>query len=765
MNSKIYLIILLIFNFGFVHSQTSEIDSLKKVVDTISIDSLKIKTLSQIGYMYSYQNADSSIKYFKQAIKLAKDLQIFRSEVLAYINLGYVYIYQGQYSSADSLFDLANNIAINSNFKKGQAESIYSKGIIHDYKGEYTEANEYYLQALEITPSKRDSARYYIVIGNVHIRRAYYILALEAYQTSLKMMQDIRYRYGIATCYLNIGNVYLDQNEFKKALSSYIAGLVIYKKMNNLQSIAVCYNNIGTVLDHSGNYKTAFGYYLKTLEYYTQANDIYGVAHTYSNIATCFAQDGNYDSAFYYFNEAEQLKIDQQDNEGLLIIYNSMGSTYKDMGNYSLAIKYSLKSYEMAKQIESLSRQREAVEVLADAYSLNGDFKNAFIYEKRFKELHDSIYNEENQKKLTQQEVKFEYDSKIKIQRIEQKRLKQLHQAELKRQNVIKTAFIIGFMLLFFLLFFVYRAYLIKRKSNILIREQNNEIEQKNVELEQQKEEIMAQSESIEIANVEITKQKQALELSHKHVTDSINYASRIQNAIFTDDYFFSDFFSDYFIFLKPRDIVSGDFYWLKQTEKHILLAVADCTGHGVPGAFMSVLGISLLNEILRREDIFTAAETLEFLRKNVKLALKQTGNEDEQKDGMDMAFVAIDKNLKSMQYAGANNPLYITRKNELIEYKSTRNPIGIYVKEKPFVNNTIELEKDDQIYLFSDGYIDQFNGENMEKFKVINFKKMITDISDKPMTEQKNIIDRTLIQWQNNFKQVDDILIVGIKI
>lgn len=745
-------------------AQNTEIDSLKFVADTIGVDSLKIKTLTRIANLYSSENNDSSVKYFNKALELAIDFDYNKIASTICLNHGDMVLYSGQYDIADSLFDLAILFAEKNNFKTGKAEAIYLKGLIYDYKGEYTEANEYYFQALEQTPSKRDSARYYIGIGNVYIRRAYYILALEAYQKSLKMMYEVRYRYGIATCYLNIGNVFLDQKDFKKALSSYIRGLVIYEDFGNVNAMAYCYNNIGTVLDHSGNYKAAYPYYLKTLNSYKQVNNLYGIALSYSNIASYFSNEKMYDSAFYYYQKAETIELQLEDKESLLILYRSLGALYKDKGNFSKAIDYSLKSYQMAQEIESLSRQREALEVLSESYALSKDFKNAYFYNVKFKELHDSIYNEDNQKKLTQQEVKFEYDKKIEIQRIEQKRQQQLHDAEMQRQGIIKKAFLSGLILMFLTLFFVFRAFLIKKKANVLISQKNNEIEQQNVELEQQKEEIMAQTESLENANIEISKQKHALEVSYKHVTDSINYASRIQNAIISDEIIFNTFFKEHFILWEPRDIVSGDFYWVKETENHILIAVADCTGHGVPGAFMSVLGVSLLNEVLRRNDIISAADTLEFLRANVKNALKQSGDINEQKDGMDMAFCAIDKSLKTLQYAGANNPLYISRNNKIIEYKPVRNPIGIYVREKQFENHKIDLHNNDQIYLFSDGYADQLN-ENIKKFTTFNLKKLLVEVSDKSMKHQKEILYETIIKWKGNFKQLDDILFVGLKV
>ncbi len=758
-----FFITIAIFN---LFSQQLNIDSLKQSIQKLTSDSDKISNYNRIGFYYRYINSDSALFYFDKSIDLAQKSDFPKFEVNAKINKGFIFLNKGNYKKAEKIFIDAKKISTNNDYAIGIAESIYHQGILNDYKGNYTEALKYYQKALETTISTKDSARYLIVIGNVHIRRAYYILALQSYQRSLKIMKKIRFKRGIATCYLNMGNVYLDQPNYKKALITYMKALVIYNNYNyDNSSIAVCYTNIGAALDNLNKREIAYKYYKKALKNYKFSKDQFGIGHIYANIAEYFVWKKNFDSAFYYFNKSEEIRLKLDDNEGLLRLYNNIGETYQIKGNYEKALEYSLKSLEMAKKIESLSRQREALKVISGSYAAKKDFKNAYKYQKQFKTLHDSIYNKDNRKKLTQQEVKYEYEKKMEIQKIEQKKKEELHKAEMKRQKNIRTAFIIGFMLLLISMFFIYRSYRIKKRANIKILQQNNEIEQKNAELEQQKEEIQTQAESLELANKEINTQKNYLEKAHNQVKDSIIYASKIQDAIITDEKYFADNFVEYFIFWNPRDVVSGDFYWLKTTEKNILIAVADCTGHGVPGAFMSVLGISLLNEIIRRKDLFKASETLEFLRKNIKISLKQDGNEKEQKDGMDMAFCVISKNRKTLQFAGANNPLFIIRDKKLIEYKPVRNPVGVYIKEKPYKNHTISLKKNDQIYMFSDGFVDQFSEKTKEKFKSKPFKELLVSISSKSMEDQKKLIEKTFYNWKGNHKQVDDVLVTGFKI
>jgi len=215
----------------------------------------------------------------------------------------------------------------------------------------------------------------------------------------------------------------------------------------------------------------------------------------------------------------------------------------------------------------------------------------------------------------------------------------------------------------------------------------------------------------------------------------------------------------------KPKDIVSGDFYFFKKINDTIIVVVSDCTGHGVPGAFMSLLGIAFLNEIVTRKEINTANLALEELRVQIKNALHQTGSCNEQKDGMDLAFCAINTKENTLQYSGANNPIFVVKNNELVEFKPVRNPIGIYLKERSFENHVADIAKGDCIYMFTDGICDQFGGEHGRKFRLGTFRKLVLEIHKFPLSEQKQILENSLNKWQMNaYKQTDDITVLGFK-
>lgn len=272
-------------------------------------------------------------------------------------------------------------------------------------------------------------------------------------------------------------------------------------------------------------------------------------------------------------------------------------------------------------------------------------------------------------------------------------------------------------------------------------------------QLTQQKKEIEAKNREIEEKN--------------KDITDSIRYAKRIQQALLYFDPKINDIVPDSFIFFRPKDIVSGDYYWIKHIEraKVVLAVAADCTGHGVPGAFMSMLGVTALNEICNMPDVKQAADVLNKLRKYIIKSLNQTGKEGEQKDGMDLTLVAYHYESNQIQFAGANNPMWLVRNNEIVEYNGDWMPIGIHDRiDTPFTNHVIDIQPEDRVYMFSDGFPDQFGGEKGKKYMYKRFKEFILRIHQLPMPEQKELFEQESVNWRGEIEQIDDQLVIGIK-
>jgi serine phosphatase RsbU (regulator of sigma subunit) len=319
----------------------------------------------------------------------------------------------------------------------------------------------------------------------------------------------------------------------------------------------------------------------------------------------------------------------------------------------------------------------------------------------------------------------------------------------LEKQKMLIGFFIIALFLVSGLGYFIYRGYRIKKQANILL-------EAKNVQISKQRDEIQRQKEIAEAQRDQIAYQK-------KHITDSIEYALRIQTALLPSLELFTDKL-DHFVFYKPRDIVSGDFYWVAEVDSKQVIIAADCTGHGVPGAFMSMLGVSFLNEIILNKGIHQPDQVLNALRDEIITSLKQDEDTSDVKDGMDMCVCLLDFQNKSLQFAGANNPLWIFSNGELKEIKGDKMPVSIHEHMNPFTNHWLDLKKGDTFYIHSDGFADQFGGPNQKKFLSKNFKTVLSEMQDKPMLDQGAELDRIFEEWRKDVEQIDDVTVIGVR-
>jgi serine phosphatase RsbU (regulator of sigma subunit) len=256
------------------------------------------------------------------------------------------------------------------------------------------------------------------------------------------------------------------------------------------------------------------------------------------------------------------------------------------------------------------------------------------------------------------------------------------------------------------------------------------------------------------------------IEQQSRNITDSIQYASRIQSALMLPSEELDRLLPSHFILNKPKDIVSGDYYWVSLKNNRMIVAVADCTGHGVPGAFMSIMGINFLSEIVNKTEFIKANEILNELREHLIRSLGQTGQRDETKDGMEMALCVVDLDSKQLQFSGAFRPLYLIRNKELIVIKGDRMPIGIYNEEEvSFTNKEMQVRENDVFYLFTDGYVDQIGGPDRKTFKSRKFKQLLKDIHQRPLKEQKSILEKEHHAWKCDIEQIDDILVMGVKL
>jgi serine phosphatase RsbU (regulator of sigma subunit) len=331
-----------------------------------------------------------------------------------------------------------------------------------------------------------------------------------------------------------------------------------------------------------------------------------------------------------------------------------------------------------------------------------------------------------------------EQESKIKVQL-----------ATLEKQKLILYFVVLALLLVSFLGYYIYRGYKIKKEANIKLEEKNRTISLQKDEIEKQRDLAAAQRD-------QIAYQK-------KHITDSIMYAKRIQTALIPSLELFSDKL-EHFVLYKPLAIVSGDFYWVSSNGSMQVIISADCTGHGVPGAFMSMLGVTMLNEIVNGKHIIMPDQIIEHLRQGIIKSLKQVAEEDSVKDGMDISVCVIDFDNNLLWFSGANNPLYLIRGGELIHYRADKMPVAIHYRMDPFTLHKIELQKGDTFYIFSDGYSDQFGGPKQKKFMSMKLKETLVGMAGEPMLRQGEHLNEIFEDWRGENPQVDDVILIGVR-
>jgi serine phosphatase RsbU (regulator of sigma subunit) len=383
---------------------------------------------------------------------------------------------------------------------------------------------------------------------------------------------------------------------------------------------------------------------------------------------------------------------------------------------------------QISKQQSEIGTQKKIIQVQQQEVQVQ---KDTLANQKAKIDLQISMINEQLQK-ISDQE------SRIKVQL-----------ATLEKQKLILYFVIFALILVSFLGYYIYRGYKIKKEANIRLEEKNRTISMQKDEIEQQRDLAAAQRD-------QIAYQK-------KHIEDSIMYAKRIQTALIPSLELFSDKL-EHFVLYKPLAIVSGDFYWVSSSGSKQVIISADCTGHGVPGAFMSMLGVTLLNEIVNEKHIIMPDQIIENLRQGVIKSLNQVAEEDSIKDGMDIAVCVVDFEENILWFAGANNPLYLVRGSELVHYRADKMPAAIHYRMLPFTLHKVELQKGDAFYIFSDGYADQFGGPNEKKFMSGKLKETLVAMADMPMLKQGERLNEIFEEWRGDAPQVDDVTLIGVR-
>jgi len=562
----------------------------------------------------------------------------------------------------------------------------------------------------------------------------------------------------ISSAYTMLGEGYFYQNNINKSTEYFKKDLELHKNLQNLSGMADAYNNLGIVYKNTGNQDKALEYYKNSLELDKKLKDSSSLASSYNNIGVLYFKKEDYQKALDYYKKSYKIELKWKKPESLATSMLNIGEVYGRMGNLSKARNYLTRSVLICDSFKLGITKEYAVEALASVYEYNKEYAKALDYYKQLQNLRNKRINEQTNKRIAELQVKYE-TAKSKKQIAELNKQKNIHQI-----LIFSSVFVISVILIFTLL-------LIRQSRKR--KEANEALQDRNAEIMQQKEEIEAQRDEIETQRNEIKKQrnlalsqKEHAETQKKEITDSIEYAKHIQEALLPDLAQFKEKIKNGFCLFMPRDIVSGDFYWLTKIQNKTIIVTADCTGHGVPGAFMSIIGITYLNEIINNENVDDPAIILNKLRDRVVKTLITSEKFDEYKESMEISVCSFDWENNFLQFAGAYNHLFYIRDNELNILKADNMPIGISnKKQKAFTNSSLYIKENDMFYMFTDGYYDQFGGVNKKKFMLSTFKTFLLNIHKEKPEKQKELLVQKFNEWKNNYEQIDDVLILGFRV
>lgn len=767
-------------------------------------DKAKSDAEHNLGSVYNYQKNDAlALISFKKSLDISNKSNYLSGVFRAQYSIAQSYFYLDSLAQSEKISNQLLALAHEKDSLKHEANAYFQLGKINNERGSNDTALILMNKALELRKkvgNQRDIAETYNKIGRLYNELADYQKSFDCYINVIKIREEINDPYGLAVAYINFGVALINLGDYQLALEQFQKALKTFEQINDQEGIANSCNGIGMVYENLSQSTLAVkeneANYNKALEYHQRALDIYqklekkseegkslqNIANVYSRLATnqFVAKYGeewedslikltskailsSFEKSIDYYNKSLEIFKATKDEAQISIVDINQGATYSwardwnranrylgealelarklnlpyekanalfslgesnlNQGNTIQAESYFLECAKMAKDLEIKDTERYCYEKLSKLYEQIGEVQKALTYNKLSVKIKDEIFNEKSQKAITEMQTKYETEKKDLALN--------LQDSVIKRQKLTIIGAIIGAVLILLVALLLLKMIKEKQKANRILEEKN--------EL--------------------ITQQK-------KEITDSIRYASRIQRAILPSDEILLQTLPQHFVLYLPRDIVSGDFFWLSKRGGKIVIVAADCTGHGVPGAFMSMLGVSFLYEIVNKEGIMQPASILNYLRDHVKHTLSQTGKKDEAKDGMDISLCVFDPNEMKLEWAGAYNPLYLIRNGELMEYKADKMPIAIHMNDHlPFTNNEISVQKGDTFYISSDGYADQFGGADGRKFMSKKFKEMLLQIWDKPMDEQKEIIQKAHLDWKGDHEQVDDILVFGVRV
>ena len=757
-------------NIGYIHLMNNDIDqSLKYYEDSKDLfeEAGYIKGIASyylcIGFIFKRTgDHKKALKYLELSLKIRREIGDNEGIAGSLSNLAGIYLNYGNIEKAKEYYRAALKLIRTFNDKRQLASELANLAYIFKFQGSLDSSMYYYEQSLEINKqigNKQGISNCLGHIGLIFMKKGDLITALDYYKKGLKLNKEIEYITGIAASLSSIASIYLEQGDVASTIKNYNEVVDLYTSIGDLPGLATIYNNFGIVYCMEGDTTLAMKYYAKALNIEEKLGIEYMIANSLNNIANIYEKRNKPKQALNNYERALVIHKKHGDKNGIVTCLSNIGGVYWGLGdwveakkNATLALKI---SYELG--IPRLIKLNAgSLKLIAMKES---NYKEALKMYELFILMRDSINNESTQKAAIRQSVQYEYEKQHladSLETLKKLALKDIEiskqQAEAKAERTTKYGLYGGLSLVLVIAFVLYRSVQQKKKANDEISLQKLEVEHKN-----------------------------------REILDSITYAERIQAAILPPMSLMNEKLKDGFVIYKPKDIVAGDFYWIETCRSEggddIFFSAADCTGHGVPGAMMSVMCSNALTKCVKELDFTKPGEILDATTKIIEGRFERS--EQLVLDGMDLALCKLNRKSLKLEFAGANNPLWIiscdgssrigvtlrapeVRNDNLKiveEIRANKQPIGMYDNRMPYTNHIIQLQKGDTIYIFSDGYIDQFGGPKGKKFKSKPFKQLLLSIQNESMDKQKEIIEMAFEDWQGANEQVDDVCIIGVKI
>jgi len=561
--------------------------------------------------------------------------------------------------------------------------------------------------------------------------------AIFKFDSSASLLREVGDYHTLASLLSSLGYLYYEQKEFSAAKNILLEAKNISESTNDTSELAFALNKMALIYYEENKLDSALLFWQKGAQLALKIKSKQGLVHSLENIALVYINIGRHDTAMIIAKKAMMFCKEMGNKAKISDNYLLVSEIFLNQNKPDSALYYARLSMQIAYELNDPKLIYHSSKAIHHFYKKQKKLDSAYFYFRNEILYRDSVFSLENKAAAIKQNAKYVYEKQKAIDEKEHEQKLLLEKERSKRQSFIIYTAISGLVLLVIFLGFVFNRLQLTRKQKLIIENQKSIVEKAHHLLEEKNQEIL----------------------------DSISYAKRIQSAILPPKRIVKEYLPQSFILYKPKDIVAGDFFWLEHKDNKVLFSAADCTGHGVPGAMVSVICNNGLNRSVREYGLTDPGQILDKAREIVIQEFEKS--DEEVKDGMDISLCAFNPKTKTIEWAGANNPLWIIRKEklEIEEIKANKQPIGKYTEPKPFTTHSFKLQEGDSIYIFTDGFQDQFGGERGKKFKASKMKELLLSIQHLNMEEQRELINNTFESWKGDLEQVDDVCVIGVRV